>query len=213
MKGQAVTKTSQSQQPQRTSIQPWLRDRYAALRAETDPRWQQTRAAAVPVITDTSHRVRHELMPAAVLLSSRVAEEAKHRSAPLRAEVSDRASATLAAARGQVTAAQIEHLKRRHPHRKFWFLGGVAAAGAALGAAAMLWQRSRYHAWAEDEAMQNGVDADIDANANSNPAAAPERLDAMDRDEVSAPGHNGTTPSTNNDANASPTGRHSSKHR
>jgi hypothetical protein len=200
VKGQAVTKTSQSQQPQRTSIQPWLSDRYAALRAETGPRWQHTRAVVVPVLADTSHRVRHELMPAAAQLSSRVAEEAKHRSAPLRAEVSDRASATLAAARGQVTAAQIEHLNRRHPHRKFWFLSGVAAAGAALGTAAVFWQRSRYHAWAEDEAMQN--DADFDAN--------PERLDTTNPDEASSHEHNGTAPDSGTDAHAS--GRHSSKH-
>lgn len=197
-----MTKTSQIQQLQRTSIQPWLRDRYTTLRAEAGPRWQHTRAVVVPVLTDTSHRVRHELMPAAVLLSSRIADEAKHRSAPLRTEVSDRASATLAAARGQVTNAQIEHLKRGHPHHKFWLLSGAAAASAALGTAAMLWQRSRYHAWAEDEAMQNGNDVDADPG--------PERLDPMGRDD--APGHNGTTPDGSPDANASAAGRHANKH-
>jgi hypothetical protein len=174
-----VTKTSHSQTLQHTSLQslqPWLRDHYAALRAETGPRWQQTRAVVVPVITDTSHKVRDEYVPAAMQMSARMADEAMHRSAPLRAEVAERATAAFAGARGQLSAAQLaqlgqlKHLKdlksdretqssnNARSHRKLWFITGAAAAGAALGAAAVLWQRSRYHAWVEDDAVHEAMD-------------------------------------------------------
>jgi hypothetical protein len=186
-----VTKTSHSQQLKRTSsLQPWIRDHYAALRAEAAPRLQQTRAVVVPVIMDTSHKVRDEYMPAAAHLSSRVAHEAANRSAPLRSELSDRAAATYAAARGQLSDAQLgqlgqlSQLKRSHKgqnrsqsqsghshsHRKLWFIGGAAAAGAALTTAAVLWQRSRYQAWVEDDATQNAMDD----------TPEPERLNAND---------------------------------
>ncbi|MBS2962081.1 hypothetical protein KGA66_03410 [Actinocrinis puniceicyclus] len=113
-----------------------------------------------PALADASHRVREELVPAAAQLSSRVADAAVQRSAPLRAELSDRAYATLAAARGQVTAAQIEHLKHNgRGHRKLWLIGGAAAAGAALGTAAVLWQRSRDQVWVEDEAVETALRA------------------------------------------------------
>ena len=210
VKGRAVSKTSHSQPLQRAShqsrqslesLQPWLHDRYAALRAETGPRWQQTRAVVVPVITDTSHKVRDELVPAAAHLSSRVAEEAMARSAPLRAEVSDRAVATLAAARGQVSAAQLGQLKRRHngqnghSHRKLWFIGGAAAVSAALGTAAVLWQRSRYQAWVEDEAVHDTIDETPD----------PDRLNSDDPNH--SQNHNHTSDAAG-DAHASSAGRH-----
>lgn len=185
-----MTKTSHSQTLQRTtSVQPWIRDHYAALLAEAGPRFHQTRAVVVPVIMDTSHKVRDELVPkvrdeyvpAAVELSSRMAEEAMHRSAPLRAELSDRAAAALAAARGQLSTAQLaqfgqlgqlSQLKRgdkkkgRRSHsrsgsssnRKVWLISGAAAAGAAIATAAVLWQRSRYQAWVEDDATQSAMD-------------------------------------------------------
>lgn len=201
-----MTKTSHSQPLQRTtaSLQPWIRDHYAALRAEAAPRLQHTRAVVVPVIMDTSHKVRDDLVPrvrdelvpkvrdeyipAAAHISSRMAEEAMHRSAPLRAELSDRAAATFAAARGRLNAAQLgqlgqlSRLKRGHKgqnhkkngrsHRKLWFIG--AAASAAIGTAAVLWQRSRYHAWVEDDATQNAM----------SDAPEPERLNSND------PNHN-----------------------
>lgn len=191
-----MTKTSHYQPLQRTSsLQPWIRDHYAALRAEAGPRLHQTRAVVVPVIMDTSHKVRDEVVPkvrdelvpkvrdelvpkvrdeyvpAAVHLSSRVAEEAMQRSAPLRAELSDRAAATVAAARGQISAAQLGQLGqlsqlKRHKndnrkgrsHRKLWIISGAAAAGAAVCTAAVLWQRSRYQAWVEDDATQSAMD-------------------------------------------------------
>lgn len=197
-----MTKTSHSQPLQRTttSLQPWVRDRYAALRAEAGPRLQQTRAVVVPVIVDASHKVRDELVPrvrdeyvpVAVQMSARVAGEAMHRSAPLRSGLTDRATATFAAARDQLTAAQLgqlgqlSQLKRSpqnrgkakaqaqnhngHPHRKLWFIGAAAAAGAALGTAAVLWQRSRYQAWVEDDATQNAM-ADAPKPERPNSAA------------------------------------------
>lgn len=198
-----MTKTSRSQPLQLNSLQPWLRDHYTALRAEAGPRWEHTRAAVVPVLADTSHRVRHDLVPAAGKFSSRMAGEARQRSAPLRAEVSDRAAATVAAARGGVTAQQIEHLQHRqgvHRHRKLWFIGGAAAVGAALGTAAVLWQRSRYQDWVEDDAVHS-VLSDEDAKSG-HPAQEPpadsaplhsaehgtvDRNDAMDRDDPADP--------------------------
>jgi len=180
-----VTKTRQSQPLQLNTIQPWLRDQYAALRAGAGPRWEHTRAVVVPVLVDTSHKVRHDLVPAATQLSSRVADEAKQRSAPLRAEVSDRTAATLAAARGGVTAKQIEHMQRSNGHhRKLWFIGGAAAVGAALGTAAVLWQRSRYQAWVDDDAVHNALDTDPDADSQG---ADKSKVDAADRDDPSDP--------------------------
>jgi hypothetical protein len=191
-----VNKTSHSQPLQQTSLQslqPWLRDHYAALRAETGPRWQQTRAVVVPVITDTSHKVRDEYVPAAVQMSARMADEAMHRSAPLRAELSERAAAAFAGARGQLSAAQLaqlgqlKHLKdlkadrkaqshKNHSHRKLWFITSAAAAGAALGTAAVLWQRSRYQAWVEDDAVHSAMDDET---------PDPQRLNTVDPSHAS----------------------------
>ena len=202
VKGRAVTKTSHSQPLQRAALQPWLRDHYAALRAETGPRWRQTRAVVVPVIADTSHKVRDEWMPAAAHLSAHLAEEAAHRSAPLRAEVSDRAAATLAAARGQLSAAQIGQLNRRHNHRKLWIIGAAAAVGAALGTAAVLWQRSRYQAWVEDEAVHDAI---AETPAPDHPDTDNHNHhDHHDDNDASDPNN------TDNDADAhaSSTGRH-----
>jgi hypothetical protein len=184
-----VTKTSQSQPLQLISRQPWLRDQYATLRTETGPRLQHAREVVVPVLADTSQRVRNEVLPAAAHLSSRVAEEAMQRSAPLRAEVTDRAAATLAAARGHVSAAQIEQLQHGRSHRKFWIISGAAAVGAALGTAAVLWQRSRYQAWVEDEAVHSTLDESAD----------PERLDSTNPHDASDP---------TNSEHASSGGRH-----
>jgi hypothetical protein len=211
-----VTKTSHSQPLQHAtaSVQPWIRDHYTALRAEAAPRLQQTRAVVVPVIMDTSHKVRDDLVPrvrdelvpkvrdeyipAAAQMSSRMAEEAMHRSAPLRAELSDRATATFAAARGQLNAAQLGQLgqlKRGHKgqnqknsghsHRKLWFIG--AAATAAIGAAVVLWQRSRYHAWVEDDATQNTM----------SDTPEPERLNSNDPNT----NHNHSSDAENGGAN------------
>lgn len=189
-------KTSHSKPLERGAVQPWLRDQYQTLRTEAGPRLEQARAVVVPVLTDASHKVRDELVPkvrdelvpkvrdefvpATVQFSSRVADEAIQRSAPLRAELSDRANAALAAARGQVTTAQIEQLNRGrgHGHRKLWLIGGAAAAGAALGTAAVLWQRSREQAWVEDDA--------VNAALSTNEAEV-KQMDGVDRDDPSDP--------------------------
>lgn len=205
-------KTSHSKPLERGSVQPWLRDQYQTLRTEAGPRLEQARAVVVPVLTDASHKVRDELVPkvrdelmpkvrdeivpATVQFSSRVADEAMQRSAPLRAELSDRANAAFAAARGQVTTAQIEQINRGRGHRKLWLIGGAAAAGAAIGTAAMLWQRSREQAWVEDDA----VNAALSAND-----AEVKRMDAVDRDDPSDPDGGA-------ESSSSPSGRHSSKH-
>jgi hypothetical protein len=211
-------KTSHSKLLERGSVQPWFRDQYQTLRTEAGPRLEQARAVVVPVLTDASHKVRDELVPkvrdelvpkvrdeivpATVQFSTRVADEAMQRSAPLRAELSDRATAALAAARGQVTTAQIEHLNRGRGHRKLWLIGGAAAAGAALGTAAVLWQRSREQAWVEDDAVNaalSGNDAEV------------KQMDAVDRDDPSDP--DGGIGTGSGDANSSGApGRHSSKH-
>ena len=206
-------KTSHSKHLERGSVQPWLRDQYQTLRTEAGPRLEQARAVVVPVLTDASHKVRDELVPkvrdeivpkvrdeivpATVQFSSRVADEAMQRSAPLRAELSDRANAAFAAARGQVTTAQIEQINHRgRGHRKLWLLGGAAAAGAAIGTAAVLWQRSREQAWVEDDA----VNAALSAND-----AEVKRMDAVDRDDPSDPDGGA-------ESSSSSSGRHSGKH-
>lgn len=237
-----MTKRSHSQPLQRTtaSLQPWIRDQYAALRAEAGPRLQQTRAVVVPVIMDTSHKVRDDLvprvrdelvpkvrdeyMPAAAHMSSRVAEEAIQRSAPLRAELSDRAAATYAAARGQLNAAQLSQLgdlaplkrgrkgkkqkhknnkhtgrNQSHSHRKLWFIGGAAAASAAIGAAAVLWQRSRQQPWVEDDATQGAMSA----------TPEPERLNSDDPNYKHNNNHSSSDTETGGaDAHASSSGQH-----
>ena len=169
-----MTKTSRSKAQQ--SIQPWLRDHYAALRAEAGPRLEQTRAAVVPVLADTTHRVRHDLVPAAGRRAAKVADEARERSAPLRAELSDRAAATLAAARGGVTAEQIGQLQNRRGgrrHRKLWFVTAVTAIGAALGAVGVLWRRERQQDWVEDDAVHSLLDSEDATASNPKPADQP----------------------------------------
>ena len=150
-----------------TSVQPWLRDHYAALRDEAGPRWNQTRAVVVPVVIDATHKVREEYVPAAMQLSSRLGAEAMHRSAPLRAEAANRAVATTAAVRGQVRAEQIAKLQRQHGHRKLWFVLSATAAGAAAGVALVLWQRSRSQDWVEDDAVHTTLEGDYSAQAAS----------------------------------------------
>ena len=208
-------KTRHSKPLERGSVQPWLRDQYQTLRTEAGPRLEQARAVVVPVLTDASHKVRDdlvpkvrdelmpkvrdEIVPATVHFSSRVADEAMQRSAPLRAELSDRATAALAAARGQVTTAQIEQINRGRGHRKLWLIGGAAAAGAAIGTAAVLWQRSREQAWVEDDA----VNAALSAND-----AEVKRMEAVDRDDPSDPDGGAESSSSS----SSTSGRHSGKH-
>lgn len=155
-------------------VPPWFRDQYSALRAGAGPRWEQARATVAPVVADTTHRVRHDLVPAAAQFSTRVAGQALDRSAPLRAQVTDRATATLAAARGQVTPTQIQQLAQssgKRGHRRFWLVSAVAALGAALGTAAVLWQRSHSQDWVEDDAVHDALDTDADAKANARAAA------------------------------------------
>ena len=113
--------------------QPFLRDQYATVRKELGPRLAHTRDVAVPMAVDVSHKaldasnkVRNEYLPVAT----------------------KRASLAAAALRG-------DDLKRPHERRMRWGLVAAltAAAGAALGAAAYVWQRKRNtDIWYEDSA-------------------------------------------------------------
>lgn len=170
-----------------TSVQPWLRDHYAALREEAGPRWNQTRAVVMPVMIDATHKVRDEYVPAVLQLSSRQSTRAMDRSAPIRAEAANRAIATAAAVRGQVRTEQIAKLQRQHGRRKLWFVLSATAAGAAAGVALVLWQRSRSQDWVEDDAVHTTLESDhpaqgpmretptgSDSDDPSNPDAGPQ---------------------------------------
>ncbi len=261
MKGRTVMNTSRDSRLTRAvggighggeSVPPWLRDQYSAVRANAAPRIEQARAAMAPVIADTAHRVRHDYVPAATQFSSRMASEAMERSAPLRAEVADRAAATLAAARGHLTPDQIEQLTRKaadraqyhlqdvgakakdqakatvkaakaaktktaksaksakkstRGRRKFWFVGGAAALGAALGTAAVVWQRSHSQDWVEDDAVHNALDPDtLDAELVDDGS---DNAGQMHVDDPSNP--DGGATGTNN-ASDSPVGHRGKKH-
>jgi hypothetical protein len=102
--------------------QPFLRDQYATVRKEVGPRLAHTRDLAVPMAMDASHKawdmsnkVRSEYLPEAVKRT------------------------TLAAA--VLRGAELERAQER---RLRWKLVAAAtAAGAALGAGAVMWQRRR----------------------------------------------------------------------
>jgi len=176
-----------------TSVQPWLRDHYAALRDEAGPRWNQTRAVVVPVVIDATHKMRDEYVPAVVDLSSRLSTEAMNRSAPLRAEAANRAVATAAAVRGQVRAEQIAKLQKQHGRRKLWFMLSATAAGAAAGVALVLWQRARSKDWVEDDAVQTTLEGDYSAegsmDSSSTDSEISENPDAGAQSSESRPKH------------------------
>ena len=116
------------------TAQPWVRDHYATLRAEAGPRWEHAKTVVVPVVADTTTRVREDYLPAAAhassRISSRLASSAAERSAPYRAELASRGMAALAA----------------------------ALIGAATGAGVVLWQRSRYKSWDQEELVHSVLD-------------------------------------------------------
>jgi len=110
--------------------QPFLRDQYATVRKEMGPRLAHTRDLAVPMAMDASHKawdmsnkVRSEYLPEAV----------------------KRTALAAAALRG----AELERAQER---RLRWKLVAAAtAAGAALGAGAVMWQRRRNNeVWYEE---------------------------------------------------------------
>jgi hypothetical protein len=100
--------------------QPFLRDRYENVRQELGPRIAHTRDVAVPMAVDmsnkaldVSHRMRSEYLP----------------------EASKRAMLAAAALRG----AEMERAHERH--LRWRLVAAATAAGAAIGAGAMMWQR------------------------------------------------------------------------
>jgi hypothetical protein len=162
------------------SVQPWIRDHYTAVRDGAAPRWNRTRAVVVPVVVDTTNRVRDDFLPAAAQFSSRIGNEAVIRSAPVRAEAMNRATAVVAAARGQVRAEQIA--KERGNRRKLLFVLSSTAAGAAAGVAMVIWQRSRSQAWVEDDAVHSTLEGGHDEQASM-----PERSASASATEAADP--------------------------
>ena len=124
--------------------QPFLRDRYATVRDELGPRLAHTRDVAVPMAVDVSnkamdvsHRVRSEYLPVAT----------------------KRAMLAAAALRG----AELERTHQRHT--KWRIVAAATAAGAALGAGALMWQRMRNQDdWTEaSDDESNGTNEASDA--------------------------------------------------
>lgn len=152
------------------TAQPWVRDHYAALRAEAGPRLEHARSTVVPVLTETTtrvrddylpaaaHRVRDDYLPAAAHATSQLAAEAARRSAPYRAELASRSMAALAAARGDVTADDVAKLQRRGRGRKAKIVGAAALIGAVTGAGVVFWQRSHQKQWDQDDLVETVLD-------------------------------------------------------
>jgi hypothetical protein len=151
------------------AMQPWVRDHYATLREGAAPRLSQTRAVVVPVVNDATHKVRDELLPAAAEMSQRIGTKAMTKSAPARAEAMHRATAVLAAARGQAYAENMAKAQKSSGHRKLWFMLCATVAGAAAGVALVMWQRSRSQDWVEDDAVHSTLEGDHDSMADASP--------------------------------------------
>lgn len=116
--------------------QPFLRDTYATVRQELGPRIAHTRDVAVPMALDmsnkamgASHRMRSEYLP----------------------EATKRAMLAAAVLRG----AEMERAHERH--MKWRLFAAATAAGAALGAGAMMWQRmhNNHDMWTEERADES----------------------------------------------------------
>lgn len=140
------------------TAQPWVRDHYSVLRAEAGPRLEHAKTVVVPVIADTTARVREDYLPAAAQATSQLAAQAARRTAPYRAELASRGAAALAAARGEVTAVDVARLQRRGRGRKLRILGFAALVGAATSAGVVLWQRSQQKQWDQDELTETALD-------------------------------------------------------
>ena len=142
------------------TAQPWVRDHYSTLRAEAGPRWEHAKTVVVPVVADTTAKVREDYLPAAAQTSSHLAAEAARRTAPYRAELASRGLAALAAARGDVTADDVAKLQRRGKRRgrRAKIVGTAALIGAATGAGVLLWQRSHQKSWDQEDLVQSVLD-------------------------------------------------------
>lgn len=115
--------------------QPFLRDRYASVRQELGPRIAHTRDVAVPIAVDmsnkaldVSHRMREEYLP----------------------EAGKRAMLAAAVLKG----AELERVHERH--LRWRLVAAATAAGAAIGAGAMMWQRM--HSNGDDMWTEERVD-------------------------------------------------------
>jgi hypothetical protein len=121
--------------------QPYLRDRYESVRQELGPRLAHTRDVAVPMAVDmsnkaldASHRMRSEYLP----------------------EATKRAMLAAAALRG----AELERAHQRHT--KWRIIAAATAAGAAIGAGALMWQRMHNgnDMWTEERVDEAGADSE-----------------------------------------------------
>jgi hypothetical protein len=121
--------------------QPFLRDTYANVRQELGPRIAHTREVAVPMALDmsnkamdVSHRMRSEYLP----------------------EASKRAMLAAAVLRG----AEMERAHERH--LRWRLIAAGAAAGAALGAGALMWQRKHNNdMWTEERVDESNGSSEI----------------------------------------------------
>ena len=183
------------------TAQPWVRDHYSALRAEAGPRLDHAKTVVVPVIADTTTRVREDYLPAAAHATSQFAAEAARRTAPYRAELANRGMAAFAAARGEVTAEDLARLQRRGRGRKLKIVGFAAVIGAAAGAGVVLWQRAQHKRWDQDELHETSPD---DTTARTSRGLSDDPADdlADDRADPST-GATGTKPGMRSGTNHS----------
>ena len=131
--------------------QPFLRDQYTTVRREVGPRLAHGRDIAVPMAVDASHRAWD--------MSNQMSHKVRSEYLPV---ASKRAALAAAALRG----AELERTSKRHGRWKL--VAMAAAAGAALGAGAFMWQRKRSHeAWYEEPAEDaKAADGDMSADAH-----------------------------------------------
>jgi Family of unknown function (DUF5324) len=157
------------------TAQPWVRDHYSTLRAEAGPRLEHAKTVVVPVIADTTTRVREDYLPAAAQATSQFAHQAARRTAPYRAELATRSAAAFAAARGEVTADDLARLQRRGRGRKAKIVGFAALLGAAASAGVVVWQRSHQKQWDQDDLTETALDESAAKNNRTGPANDPAR--------------------------------------
>lgn len=117
------------------TAQPYLRDQYTNARDGLGPVLAHTREVAVPMAVDVSHR--------AMDMSSKMRNE-------ILPEATKRAALAAAALRG----TELE--RQRERGNKWRLLAAAGAAGAAIGAGALVWQRKRaQECWCEECAEEN----------------------------------------------------------
>lgn len=132
--------------------QPFLRDQYATVRKEVGPRLAYTREVAVPKAVDMSHKAVD------------VSNKAWDMSNKVRSEYIPVATKRAALAAAALRGAELERARERRLRWKI--VAAATAAGAALGAGALMWQRKRnQEAWYEETDEVKAVDAEMPVDA------------------------------------------------